>query len=79
MADTLRRLTTIYTTPGFTDERIHLFLAAGLSHGETNLDDDEFVEVIAVPRSEVMAMIQDGQIIDAKSVSALLFYNTFGR
>ncbi len=77
VAGRLRRMTTIYTTPGFTDERIHLFLATDLTRGETNLDDDEFVEVLAVPRSEVLAMIEDGRIIDAKSVTALLFHARF--
>jgi ADP-ribose pyrophosphatase len=75
----LHRLTTIYTTPGFTDERIHLFLATRLSRGEVNLDQDEFVEVVPLPLSEVMKAIRDGRIIDAKSVAALLFYASFRR
>jgi ADP-ribose pyrophosphatase len=75
----LQRLTTIYTTPGFTDERIHLFLATDLSHGQTNLDQDEFVQVVAMPLSQVMAAIRDGRIIDAKSIVALLFYASFRR
>ncbi len=79
VAAELRRLTTIYTTPGFTDERIHLFVAAGLSRGTVSLDDDEFVQVCGHPFSEVLDMIRDGQIIDAKSVSALLYFHTFRR
>lgn len=75
----LHHLTTIYTTPGFTDERIHLFLATGLSQGKVNLDQDEFVEVVTMPLSDVMAAIHDGRIIDAKSVAALLFYASFRR
>ena len=75
----LERLTTIYTTPGFTDERIHLFSATGLTRGRANLDEDEFVEVIPMPLSDVMAAIRDGRIIDAKSVSALLYYAAFRR
>lgn len=79
VAGSMRRLTTIYTTPGFTDERIHLFVASGLSRGRTNLDQDEFVEVLTAPMSEVLAMIEDGRIIDGKSLSALLYFTTFGR
>lgn len=79
VAGSLRRMTTIYTTPGFTDERIHLFLATDLTRGRVNLDDDEFVEVLTVPRPEVMAMMKDGRIIDAKSLTALLFYATLVR
>ncbi len=78
VAGALRRLTTIYTTPGFTDERIHLFVATGLTRGRTNLDQDEFVEVVTMPRSRVLDAVRDGRIIDAKSLAALLFYARFG-
>ena len=79
VAGALRRLTTIYTTPGFTDERIHLFAATGLTRGRVNLDDDEFVEVVRMPLGQVLQAIEDGRIIDAKSVSALLFFDRFRR
>lgn len=79
VAGKLRRLTTIYTTPGFTDERIHLFLATDLARGETNPDEDEFMEVLTIPRSEAVRMIEDGRIIDAKSLTALLYYSSFLR
>jgi ADP-ribose pyrophosphatase len=79
VAGRLEWLTTIYTTPGFTDERIHLFLATGLTQGTTNLDHDEFVEVTTMPLSAVLAAIQNGRLIDAKSLSALLYYVCFRR
>ena len=44
-ADTLARLTTIHTTPGFTDEKIHLFLAHELKKGTHRREADEFMEV----------------------------------
>jgi ADP-ribose pyrophosphatase len=75
----LRRLTTIYTTPGFTDERIHLFLATGLARGASNLDQDEFVEVVVMPLSAVLQSVRDGRIIDAKSLAAILYYAAFER
>jgi ADP-ribose pyrophosphatase len=79
VAASLRPLTTIYTTPGFTDERIHLFLATGLGPGRRRLDDDEFVEVVPMSLSQVREAIRDGRIIDAKSLSALLFFDRFAR
>ena len=79
VAGSLERLTTIYTTPGFTDERIHLFSATGLTRGRSDLDEDEFVEVIPMPLSQVLSAICDGTFIDAKSVSALLYYAAFRR
>jgi ADP-ribose pyrophosphatase len=75
----LRPLTTIYTTPGFTDERIHLFVATGLTEGRSNLDQDEFVEVVTMPLSAVLDAVRDGRIIDAKSIAAILYFASFRR
>jgi ADP-ribose pyrophosphatase len=64
-------LGTILTSPGFCDERIHLFLARGLSDGEQNLDHDEVLTVVRVPLDEALAMIRRGEIQDAKSIAGL--------
>jgi len=72
-AATLEHLTTIFTTPGFADERIHLFLASEITVGETNHQHDEFIQVRARPLSEVLRMIRDGTIVDAKSIVAILY------
>lgn len=69
----IRRLTTIYTTPGFTDERIHLFLAEGLEEGTHARDADEFLEVVRMPLSRALRMVRDGEIVDAKSICTLLY------
>ena len=70
---TLRRLTTVYTTPGFTDERIHLFLATGLEEGTHARDADEFMEVVRLPFSRALEMVRDGEIVDAKSICTILY------
>ncbi|MBI4715867.1 MAG: NUDIX hydrolase [Nitrospirae bacterium] len=67
----LERLTTILTTPGFTDEAIHLFLATDLSPSVQSLDHDEILEVVEWPFEAVMAKIRDGTIRDAKTIVAL--------
>jgi ADP-ribose pyrophosphatase len=72
-ADQVEFLTTIYTTPGFTDERIHLFRATGLTAGETNHEADEFLEPQPMPLSQALEKIQAGEIRDGKTVIALLF------
>lgn len=72
-AERVEPLTTIYTTPGFTDERIHLFMATGLSMGESQREADEFIEVVNFPLSEVLAMIERGEIVDGKTLVAILF------
>lgn len=63
----------MFTTPGFTDERIHVFLASGLTTGETARDADEFLDVTPMPLSRVLEMIGRGEIQDAKTALAILF------
>jgi ADP-ribose pyrophosphatase len=72
-ARTIEWLTTIYTTPGFTDERIHLYAALNLTEGETSYDTDEFIERVAMPASRALAMVRDGEITDAKTICTLLY------
>ena len=66
-------LFTIYTTPGFTDERIHLFMATGLERGETAHEADEFMTIETVTLSHALRMIQAGEINDAKTALGILF------
>jgi ADP-ribose pyrophosphatase len=74
-----RPLTSLFTTPGFTNEKIHFFLATGLSLGETRRDEDEYIEVVHLPLSKVLSLIERGEIIDGKSVAGLLFVERFIR
>jgi ADP-ribose pyrophosphatase len=62
----------IWTTPGFTDERIWLFLARGLTSAPQNLEDDEVLEVEKVPFARAVELVHSGGICDGKSVAALL-------
>ena len=78
-AGELRRLTTIYTTPGFTDERIHLFLASGLGQGTERREADEFLEVHRMPWSRVLRLIEQGEVEDGKTLVALMFVECFVR
>lgn len=72
-AASLEHLTTIYTTPGFTDERIHIYLAHGLTRGEVAHEHDEFMTVETMSISRALTMIRDGEIDDAKTVIAILY------
>lgn len=67
-------LSEIYPTPGYCSEKIHLFLAKSLVAGEQDLDDNEHVEVVSYPIGEVVKMIDRGEIIDAKTIVAVLLY-----
>jgi ADP-ribose diphosphatase len=73
VAGELRYLTEIWTTPGFTDEKIHLYLATNLSAGQTSYDTDEFMELARVPLSEALRMVRDREITDAKTICTLLY------
>ena len=70
-ASSLTRLLSFFTTPGFTDEVIHIFLAAGLSPGRQHLDHDEVLEVVEMPLDVAIARIADGTIRDGKTIVGL--------
>jgi ADP-ribose pyrophosphatase len=59
----------IYTTPGYTDEKIYLFEARDLSPSrEYKKDDDEIIEVVDIAIKDLAAMIHEGTIVDAKTI-----------
>lgn len=70
-------LTTIHTTPGFTNEEIHLYAAFDLAPGTARADDDEFLQVVRVPLSQALRMVRTGQISDGKSLVAILYAARF--
>jgi ADP-ribose pyrophosphatase len=72
-AERLERMFTMYTTPGFTDEKIHLFMASGLTFGEAQREADEFLTLEPVSLSRALAMVQGGEIQDAKTALGLLY------
>ena len=72
-AKQLEYLLTMYTTPGFTDEKIHVFMATGLASGETKHEADEFLDLHPVLLSKALEMVQAGAIRDGKTALGLLF------
>ena len=76
-ASQLSPLIPFLTTPGFTDERIHLFMASGLTRGQAKREADEFMELAPMALSQVLKMIETGEIEDAKTIIALLFVAGF--
>ena len=59
-------------TPGFCDELQHVYLARGLTFGETHPDEDEFLEIEKLPFAEAVEMAVDGRLEDSKTVAAIL-------
>ena len=78
-AETLIPLTTFYTTPGFTDERIHLFAAVGLTEGASQTESDEILDLAPMTLSSAMALIASGELVDGKTMIGLLFTERFIR
>ncbi|HEV7733376.1 MAG TPA: NUDIX hydrolase [Candidatus Binatia bacterium] len=71
-ATEITRLGSVLPTPGYSDERIHLFLARGLREGETNRGaDEDIAETRRVPLSEALEMVRRGDIVDGKTVAGL--------
>jgi ADP-ribose pyrophosphatase len=68
----------IYTTPGFTDEKIFLYIARDLSPSdEYGKDEDEVIEVVDVALQDIPGMIRDGTICDAKTI-CLVYHSLEG-
>ena len=72
VAERIAFLTSLATTPGFTDERIHLYMATGLSFGPAHPDEDEFLNVDLVPLDELIDAVLDGRIEDTKTICGAL-------
>jgi len=71
-AGRLEHLATIWTTPGFTDERIHLFAAFDLATVEQRHEHDEVIELVRMPLADALALVWSGELADAKSALALV-------
>lgn len=65
-------LTVLLTTPGFSSERIALYLATGLSAAKAHPDEDEFLDVVRMPLGEAIDRVMRGELRDGKSAVGLL-------
>jgi len=72
-ATRIERLCSFYTTPGFTDEVIHAFMATGLTRGDTSHEQDEIMTFETVRMSRALEMIRSGELKDAKSALTILY------
>lgn len=71
-ADHWQKLTVLETTPGFCNERIHIYLATGLHEGNSHPDDDEFVDVERMPIEEALQHVMQGDFHDGKTCLGIL-------
>ena len=73
-ATTLEPLLRFYTSPGFSTELIHLFVASGLHAARIEHDEEEQIEVVRLPLEDAIRRVTEGEISDAKTVAGLLAY-----
>ena len=71
-AKTLTYMGCILASPGFCNEKLHMYLAQGLTQRESHPDDDEFLNVVKIPFAKLVEQVMDGSIEDAKTVAATL-------
>lgn len=76
-AERIEHVYTFYTTPGFTDERIHAFMATGLTRGDMKHEKDEFMSLETVTLSRALELIKTGELRDAKTALAILYVAGF--
>lgn len=62
----------LLTSPAILSEVIHMYLAEGLTFGDTDPDDDEFLELVKIPVHELKKMIINGEVEDSKTQAAVL-------
>lgn len=72
-AQTMTFLTEMYPSPGYTNEIVYIYIAENLIEGESNTDENEFLNVHKYSLDEALNMINSGQIKDAKTITALLY------
>lgn len=72
ISDNITFLGLYYGSPALINEKIYMYMAQDLSFGETDLDDDEFLEVIKIPLDKMVEMVLSGEIEDGKTQSAVL-------
>ena len=68
------KLARFYVSPGFLGEWMQVYLAEGLSSGQSAPDEDEYIEHQQIPLSQALVWVESGKIIDAKSIIAILLY-----
>src|SRR5690606_22968799 len=75
--DVLRHVNSFFTSPGFANEELHLYMADNLKPGKINPDEDEFLECFSVTLEEAKQLIAEGRISDAKTIIAVYVWEIY--
>lgn len=77
LASKIEKIITCYTSPGYSSELLHVYLAEDLTETEPHTEEDEFLNVVKMKHEKVYEMIRMNKIIDAKTILALLYFKQF--
>jgi ADP-ribose pyrophosphatase len=72
VAGKMQKLTEVFVSPGFLEEKMWIYLATDLTETKQNLDDDEVIEICRIPFTQALEMISDGEIEDSKTIIGLM-------
>ncbi|MCR8633877.1 NUDIX domain-containing protein [Paenibacillus radicis (ex Xue et al. 2023)] len=75
--DSLKHLCSFYTSPGFADEILHLYVAEQLEKGEVHLDEDEFLDCESITLEQAQQYIREQRISDAKTITAVYAWQVY--
>lgn len=73
----IEKICSFYTSPGFADEILHLYVAQNLTQGAVHLDEDEFLECESLSLEEAQQYIREGRISDAKTITAVYAWQAY--
>jgi ADP-ribose pyrophosphatase len=68
----VEKLAEFFSTPGFCEEKLHIYLATDLSPAPQSLDPDELIQIVYLPFGKALELVRSGQIEDSKTIIALL-------
>lgn len=71
-ANQIEFLFEFYTSPGFSNEKIYLFIAKNLNYGEPAFDEDEYIDIITIKLEKLISMVNNGLISDSKTIIGIL-------
>lgn len=72
VASSMEKLSEFFVSPGFLEEKMWVYLATGLTATEQRLEEDEIVEIVRLPFSQVLTMVTSGEIEDAKTIIGIM-------
>lgn len=74
-SNNIQKICSMYSAVGFSDEKLHLYIATDLIPGKQSLDEDEYIQIEKYPLKEAVKMIFTGEIKDSKTIVGLLAVN----